>query len=113
MGNASEDRFYLHHLLLYSFSTMDQSQTKALAALQPFVHLATTTKDPSPRFVAELIKSAISAPGTYIFLCWWACCGLHCPHVRSRTLLTLARFFLCLNLRQCQSHRGVPRTFCL
>ncbi|KAK5561400.1 hypothetical protein LTR46_000205 [Exophiala xenobiotica] len=46
---------------------MDQSQTKALAALQPFVHLATTTKDPSPRFVAELIKSAISAPGTYIF----------------------------------------------
>ncbi|EXJ87429.1 hypothetical protein A1O3_04389 [Capronia epimyces CBS 606.96] len=46
---------------------MDQSQTKALAALQPFVHLATTTKSPSPRFVAELIKSALSAPGTYIF----------------------------------------------
>ncbi|KAK4937459.1 hypothetical protein LTR10_021911 [Elasticomyces elasticus] len=46
---------------------MEQSQTKALAALQPFVHLATTTKNPSPRFVAELIKSAVSAPGTYIF----------------------------------------------
>ncbi|KIX94766.1 uncharacterized protein Z520_09456 [Fonsecaea multimorphosa CBS 102226] len=46
---------------------MDQSQTKALAAIQPFVHLATTTKTPSPRFIAELIKGAISAPGAYIF----------------------------------------------
>ncbi|OAL38922.1 hypothetical protein AYO20_01673 [Fonsecaea nubica] len=46
---------------------MDQSQTKALAAIQPFVHLATTTKNPSPRFIAELIKGAISAPGAYIF----------------------------------------------
>ncbi|KIW15033.1 hypothetical protein PV08_07820 [Exophiala spinifera] len=46
---------------------MDQSQTKALACLQPFVHVANTTKNPSPRFVAELIKSTISAPGTYIF----------------------------------------------
>ncbi|KIW40356.1 uncharacterized protein PV06_07559 [Exophiala oligosperma] len=46
---------------------MDQSQTKALASLQPFVHLANTTKSPSSRFVAELIKSAISAPGTYVF----------------------------------------------
>ncbi|EXJ83566.1 hypothetical protein A1O1_07189 [Capronia coronata CBS 617.96] len=46
---------------------MDQSQSKALAAIQPFVHLATTTKSPSPRFVAELIKGAISAPGTYVF----------------------------------------------
>lgn len=48
-------------------SAMDQSQTKALVALQPFVHLATTTKNPSPRFVSELVKSAISAPGTYVF----------------------------------------------
>jgi COP9 signalosome complex subunit 7 len=46
---------------------MDQSQSKALAAIQPFVYLATTTKSPSPRFVAEQIKGAISAPGTYIF----------------------------------------------
>jgi len=46
---------------------MDQAQAKALAAIQPFVHLATTTKSPSPRFIAELIKGAISAPGTYIF----------------------------------------------
>ncbi|KAL2426563.1 COP9 signalosome complex subunit 7 [Exophiala dermatitidis] len=46
---------------------MDQSQARALAALQPFVHLATTTKSPSPRFVAELIKGAISAPGAYVF----------------------------------------------
>ncbi|OAP64305.1 hypothetical protein AYL99_00277 [Fonsecaea erecta] len=46
---------------------MDQSQTKALAVIQPFIHLATTTKTPSPRFIAELIKGAISAPGAYIF----------------------------------------------
>ena len=46
---------------------MEQAQAKALAALQPFVYQATATKSPSPRFVAELIKSAISAPGTYIF----------------------------------------------
>lgn len=46
---------------------MDQSQKRALASLQPFVHLAETTKSPSSRFVAELIKSAVSAPGTYIF----------------------------------------------
>ncbi|KIW31024.1 uncharacterized protein PV07_02708 [Cladophialophora immunda] len=46
---------------------MDPSQTKALAAIQPFVHLATTTKTPSPRFIAELIKGAISAHGAYLF----------------------------------------------
>ncbi|EXJ66400.1 uncharacterized protein A1O5_10552 [Cladophialophora psammophila CBS 110553] len=46
---------------------MDQSQAKALASIQPFIHLATTTKTPSPRLIAELIKGAISAPGAYIF----------------------------------------------
>lgn len=46
---------------------MDQSQTKALAALQPFVHLATTQKNPTQRFVCDLINRAISAPGTYLF----------------------------------------------
>ena len=46
---------------------MDQSQTKALAALQPFIYQVTTAKSPSPRFIAELIKSAISASGTYVF----------------------------------------------
>ena len=46
---------------------MDQSQTKALAVAQPFVYQVTTAKSPSPRFIAELIKNAISAPGTYVF----------------------------------------------
>ena len=46
---------------------MDQSQIKALAALQPFVHLASTTKSPSHRFVADLITRATSAPDTYVF----------------------------------------------
>jgi COP9 signalosome complex subunit 7 len=46
---------------------MDQSYAKALAALQPFIHLATTTKSPSHRFLADLITRATSAPGTYIF----------------------------------------------
>lgn len=42
-------------------------QTKALTALQPFVHLAMTTKNPSPRFVADLITRATSSPNTYVF----------------------------------------------
>ena len=46
---------------------MDQSYVKALAALQPFIHLATTTKSPSHRFLADLITRATSAAGTYIF----------------------------------------------
>lgn len=46
---------------------MDQSQTKALAAIQPFVYQVTTAKSPSSRFIAELIKGAISAPGAYVF----------------------------------------------
>jgi hypothetical protein len=46
---------------------MDQAYTKALAALQPFVHLAATTKSPSHRFLADLITRATSAPGTYVF----------------------------------------------
>lgn len=46
---------------------MDQSQVKALAAIQPYVHLATTQKNPTPRFICDLVNRAISAPGTYIF----------------------------------------------
>ena len=41
---------------------MDQSQMKALAAIQPFVYQVTTTKNATPRFVTELIKGAISTP---------------------------------------------------
>lgn len=46
---------------------MDHAHVKALGALQPFIVLATTTKSPSPRFLADLIKRATEAPGTYIF----------------------------------------------
>jgi len=46
---------------------MDQAQPKALAALQPFIHHATTTKSPSHRFLIDLITRATSAPGTYVF----------------------------------------------
>jgi COP9 signalosome complex subunit 7 len=46
---------------------MDQAHTRALAALQPFIHLALTTSSPTPRFLADLIARATSAPGAYIF----------------------------------------------
>ena len=46
---------------------MDQAQNRAIAALQPFLHLALTAKSPSPRILADLITRATSAPGTYVF----------------------------------------------
>ncbi|ETI19808.1 hypothetical protein G647_08821 [Cladophialophora carrionii CBS 160.54] len=46
---------------------MDQVQTKALAAIQPIIYQITSSKNASPRFVAELIKGAISDRGAYIF----------------------------------------------
>jgi COP9 signalosome complex subunit 7 len=46
---------------------MDQAQNRALAALQPFLHLALTTRSPSPRILADLITRATSAQGTYVF----------------------------------------------
>jgi COP9 signalosome complex subunit 7 len=46
---------------------MDQAQNRAVAALQPFIHLALTTKSPSPRLLADIITRATSAQGTYIF----------------------------------------------
>lgn len=46
---------------------MDQAHARALTALQPFIHLALTTSSPTPRFLADLIARATSAPGTYIF----------------------------------------------
>lgn len=46
---------------------IDQAQARALAALQPFIHLAVTTKSPSPRILADLVTRATSAQGTYVF----------------------------------------------
>ncbi|KAF3388317.1 COP9 signalosome complex subunit 7 [Penicillium rolfsii] len=46
---------------------MDQTHARALEALQPFVALATSNSATSPRFVANIITSATSAPQTYVF----------------------------------------------
>ncbi|KAJ5544801.1 hypothetical protein N7535_006811 [Penicillium sp. DV-2018c] len=46
---------------------MDQANTKALEALQPFIHLARSKSASSPRFVANLITNATSNPHTYVF----------------------------------------------
>lgn len=46
---------------------MDQAQNRAVAALQPFLHLALTTKVSSPRLLADIITRATSAQGTFIF----------------------------------------------
>jgi COP9 signalosome complex subunit 7 len=46
---------------------MDQVQNRAVAALQPFLHLTLTTKSPTPRVLADFITRATSAPGTYVF----------------------------------------------
>lgn len=46
---------------------MDQTQVKALAAIQPFIVEATTTKSSTPRYLSDLINRATSAPGTYVF----------------------------------------------
>lgn len=46
---------------------MDQVHTRAIEALQPFIHLANSNSALSPRFVANLITNATSSPNTYIF----------------------------------------------
>lgn len=46
---------------------MDQTHTRALDALQPFIHLARSSSASSPRFVANLITNATSNPQTYVF----------------------------------------------
>lgn len=46
---------------------MDQIHTRALEALQPFIHLANSNSATSPRFVANIITNATSSPHTYVF----------------------------------------------
>lgn len=75
---------------------MDQAQSKAIAALQPFVIEATSTKSPSPRFLKELILRATSAPGTYIFtelLQTPAIQSLQTAETEYRSYLTLLELF--------------------
>jgi len=46
---------------------MDQAHTRAITALQPFMHLALSTANPSPRFLADLITRVTSAPNAFVF----------------------------------------------
>ncbi|KAJ5454436.1 COP9 signalosome complex subunit 7 [Penicillium daleae] len=46
---------------------MDQTHARALEALQPFVALAISNSATSPRFVANIVTNATSAPQTYVF----------------------------------------------
>jgi hypothetical protein len=46
---------------------MDQTHSRALEALQPFIHLTTSSSSSSPRFVANIIRNATSNPHTYVF----------------------------------------------
>ncbi|PGH27322.1 hypothetical protein AJ80_01032 [Polytolypa hystricis UAMH7299] len=46
---------------------MDKNHTRALEALQPFVHLANSSASPTPRFLVNLIENATSSPSTFIF----------------------------------------------
>ncbi|PLB55254.1 hypothetical protein P170DRAFT_399267 [Aspergillus steynii IBT 23096] len=46
---------------------MDQVHTRAIEALQPFIHLANSNSASSPRFVANIITNATSSPNTYVF----------------------------------------------
>ncbi|RAO65851.1 uncharacterized protein BHQ10_001863 [Talaromyces amestolkiae] len=46
---------------------MDQAHARALEALQPFIHLTTSSTASSPRFVANIISNATSNPNTYVF----------------------------------------------
>ncbi|KAJ6189513.1 hypothetical protein N7519_004421 [Penicillium mononematosum] len=46
---------------------MDQTHTRALEALQPFIHLARSSSASTPRFIANLITNATSNAQTYVF----------------------------------------------
>jgi COP9 signalosome complex subunit 7 len=46
---------------------MEQAHARSLAALQQFIYQVTTTKNASPRFLANVIKQATEAPGTFVF----------------------------------------------
>ena len=90
---------------------MDQAQPKALAALQPFIIEATSTKSPSPRFLKELIIRATSAPGTYIFtelLQTPAIQSLQSADAENRAYLTLLEHFSFGTYQEYQQTPNLP-----
>ncbi|CRG92295.1 COP9 signalosome complex subunit 7 [Talaromyces islandicus] len=46
---------------------MEQAQSRALEALQPFILLTTSSTASSPRFIANIINNATSSPNTFVF----------------------------------------------
>ncbi|PGH11625.1 hypothetical protein AJ79_04765 [Helicocarpus griseus UAMH5409] len=46
---------------------MDKTHSRALEALEPFIHLAKTAPANSPRYITGIITNATSSPNTFIF----------------------------------------------
>lgn len=46
---------------------MEQAQSRALEALQPFILLTTSSTASSPRYIANIITNATSSPNTFVF----------------------------------------------
>ncbi|KAK2808077.1 hypothetical protein FQN50_004995 [Emmonsiellopsis sp. PD_5] len=46
---------------------MEKTHTRALEALQPYVHLAKTSSTSTPRYITDLINRATAAPNTFVF----------------------------------------------
>ncbi|CAG8040654.1 unnamed protein product [Penicillium salamii] len=53
--------------IVFIHINMDQTHTRAIEALQPFIHLAQSNSASSPRFIANLITNVTSSPQTYVF----------------------------------------------
>jgi len=90
---------------------MDQAQPKALAALQPFIIEAISTKSPSPRFLKDLIVRATSASGTYIFtelLQTSAIQSLQTAEAEYKAYLTLLETFSWGTYEEYTSTPGLP-----
>lgn len=91
---------------------MDQAQLKALAALQPFIIEANSTKSPSPRYLKDLINRATSAQGTYIFtelLQTPAVQSLQTADPEYRASLTLLELFSWGTYQEYKSTPGLPQ----
>ncbi|KAJ5871508.1 uncharacterized protein N7529_003861 [Penicillium soppii] len=58
---------YFRHFEPLLLVAMDQTHTRAIEALQSFIHLARSNSANSPRFIANLITNATSSPQTYVF----------------------------------------------
>ncbi|KAK2788023.1 hypothetical protein FQN53_004220 [Emmonsiellopsis sp. PD_33] len=46
---------------------MEKTHSRALEALQPYVHLAKTSSTSTPRYIKDLINRATAAPNTFVF----------------------------------------------